>query len=191
VAAVFWLVCVAGVVAVLAVYKNTPAETAVNAGTDDSARASTTHWSGGRKGLLLFAHPKCPCTRATLGELDRILAQVRKAPAVLIVFTKPAGVGEDWEKTDTWDSAMRIPGAHVVVDDAGKEARRFGASASGQVFLFDETGRLLFRGGITAARGHSGDNSGESAVVALLNGTASSQRSSAVFGCALFGRAGV
>src|SRR5687767_14372837 len=25
--------------------------------------------------LLVFAHPQCPCTRATIGELDRIAAR--------------------------------------------------------------------------------------------------------------------
>ena len=71
------------------------------------------------------------------------------------------------------------------VDPEGREARLFGAAASGAVALYDTHGILAFSGGITGARGHSGDNAGRSAVVALLTGRRPERARTFVFGCDL------
>jgi hypothetical protein len=73
----------------------------------------------------------------------------------------------------------------VLSDVDGAEARRFGAETSGHTFLFDSAGRLLFNGGITESRGHSGDNAGESAIVSLVNDRVSTRAETFVFGCSL------
>lgn len=73
------------------------------------------------------------------------------------VFVKPAGFGESWEQTDLWRSATDIPGVYSTVDENGVEARRFGSATSGQVALYSGEGQLLFSGGITGSRGHSGE----------------------------------
>src|SRR5882672_4378468 len=39
-----------------------------------------------RPTLLLFAHPQCPCTKATVGELDRIAARCRDRVHVIAFF---------------------------------------------------------------------------------------------------------
>ena len=72
------------------------------------------------------------------------------------------------------------------VDNDGIEARRFGSSASGQVLLYNPQGKLLFSGGITASRGHSGDNDGRTAIVALLTQGQAAKDETPVFGCQLF-----
>jgi hypothetical protein len=79
-----------------------------------------------------------------------------------------------------------IPGVTVHLDDAGREARLFASMTSGETLLFDAEGRLKFHGGITASRGHSGDNAGRDALEALLRGQASQQVITPVFGCSLF-----
>jgi hypothetical protein len=50
----------------------------------------------------------------------------------------------------------------------GHEACLFGAATWGQTMVYGRDGRLLFSGGITAARGHYGDNAGTQAIAALL-----------------------
>jgi hypothetical protein len=105
-----------------------------------------------------------------------------------IVFAKPAGAGPGWEKTDIWEKASAVTGARLFVDDGGRETLRFGASASGQVLLFGENGGRLFRGGITRARGHSGENAGASAILAMLDGNEAPLHTSSVFGCSLLGK---
>ncbi len=77
------------------------------------------------------------------------------------------------------------------IDERGEAAKRFGARTSGLFFVYDADGRLRFRGGLTAARGHEGDNAGLEAAVATVRGETPETSSagiarSPVFGCALF-----
>jgi hypothetical protein len=138
-----------------------------------------------RPTLIMLVHPRCTCSRASLGELAELLARARHRPTAVVLMVKPEGVASDWEQTDLWQSATRIPDVTVVLDDGGVEARRFGTQTSGQTLLYDADGRLLFSGGITGARGHPGDNAGRAAVLALLDRDSPQQSGSPVFGCPL------
>jgi hypothetical protein len=114
------------------------------------------------------------------------MAQSHGRLVAYVLFLKPAGFSDDWEKTDLWQSAAGIPGVNPIVDGDGVEARRFRARTSGQTVLYDAEGRLLFSGGITMARGHAGDNAGRSAIISLVNEQVSEQAETPVFGCPLF-----
>lgn len=142
----------------------------------------------GRPTLVMLAHPHCPCTRASIGELELLMAQTHGRLTTYVLFLRPPGFTDDWEKTDLWQTASEIPDVEVVQDTDGKEAGFFNAATSGQTFLYDAGGRLLFKGGITSARGHSGDNAGRSAIVALLNEGEAEQTETAVYGCPLFNK---
>jgi hypothetical protein len=138
-----------------------------------------------RPTLLMFAHPRCPCTRASIGELNRLLARCGGNIMVHVIFFKPAGQRDDWSETDSWSAAKAIPGVFVATDADGKLAQRFGAHTSGSVILFDSNRQRLFAGGITAARGHFGDNAGADMIVALVNGRKTSLTETSVYGCSL------
>ena len=135
--------------------------------------------------LVMLAHPRCPCTRASVGELAEVMAHVAGKARAYVLFSKPAGSGADWDDTDLRASAASIPGVTVLSDIDGSEARRFGAETSGHTLLFAADGRLLFSGGITQSRGHAGDNIGASAVVSLVQGKAPARAQTFVFGCSL------
>ena len=75
----------------------------------------------------------------------------------------------------------------MVSDQANRETSLFQAAASGQTFLYDADGRLRFSGGITAARGHSGDNIGRSSIVSLVAGEGEAATNFSVLGCSLRG----
>jgi hypothetical protein len=135
--------------------------------------------------LVMLAHPRCPCTRASIGELAQIMAEGQGKLKAYVVFSRPEGAGADWNETGAWRSAAEIPGVTPVGDDDGRETRRFGAETSGHTLLFARDGRLLFSGGITASRGHAGDNAGESAIVALVREQAAPRATTPVFGCKL------
>lgn len=141
-----------------------------------------------RATLLVFAHPRCPCTRATMSELAEVMAHTQGKLTATVVFFAPPDAGRDWYDTDLHRKAAAIPGVSVVSDKLGSEAKRFGVETSGHAMLFAADGRLLFQGGITASRGHEGDNAGESAIVALVNGHAAPQSKTLVFGCSLHDR---
>jgi hypothetical protein len=136
--------------------------------------------------LVILAHPHCPCTRATIGELASIMAHTQGRLSAYVLFVKPAGFSDEWEKSDLWQSAALIPGVTVVIDDEGAEANRFHATTSGQALLYDGDGRLLFSGGVTASRGHYGDNAGQSAIVSFVGSGTADRTETSVFGCPLF-----
>jgi hypothetical protein len=133
--------------------------------------------------LILFVHPRCPCTRASLGELERILSSCQGSPRAYVIAYRPASAEAGWEHTDLWRTASKLPGVRLLSDVDGTLARRFGATTSGHALVYDASGRLLFDGGITAARGHQGDNAGSSSIIALLGGDGSALHSTPVFGC--------
>jgi hypothetical protein len=138
-----------------------------------------------RPTLVMLLHPQCPCSRASIGELARLMARLEGRLTARLLFLKPAGTPDGWEDTDLWQSAAVIPGVTVLADADGAEARRFGALTSGQVVVYDAGGRLLWNGGITPSRGHAGDNEGRDTIVALLAGERMEARPTPVFGCSL------
>jgi hypothetical protein len=138
-----------------------------------------------RATLVMLVHPHCPCTRASIHELDRLMARTQGRLAAHVLFILPQGVGDDWTQTDLWRSAAAIPEVDVAIDPDGRDSTLFGALTSGQTLLYDAAGRLLFEGGITPARGHEGDNPGADAIVSLLQGGSSGRSRAPVFGCSL------
>ena len=142
--------------------------------------------------LLLFVHPHCSCTRATVTELSRLLSEglPRKStiarPLVLVVATIPETGAEDWPETANVLAAAALSDRDLIVDRGGIFADQFGVVTSGTVMLFDTAGHSIFLGGITASRGHVGENSGLATLKNLLNGKATSgDRNLPVFGCRL------
>lgn len=144
-----------------------------------------------RATLVVFIHPRCPCSRATLGELARLLAN---APTeigcdVAVALFQPSAAGDEWRDTSLHRLAQGIPTVRTVPDRDGAEARRFGAITSGHVVLYGSDGALRFSGGITPSRGHEGHNAGRAAILAALarqpDPVAPGPSHAPVFGCAM------
>jgi hypothetical protein len=180
----FWLAAVSFGLYQLWRYENGPGLTA----------EAPAHWPAGsqirpapdRATLIMFAHPHCPCTRASVGELALLMARCQGRLTANVLFFRPKDFPAGWERTDLWYSAAAIPGVNVIQDEDGLEARRFHAATSGHTLLYDTEGPLLFSGGITASRGHAGDNLGRSALVSLLTERTAEQTETFTFGCSLF-----
>jgi hypothetical protein len=139
-----------------------------------------------RPTLIVFAHPRCPCTSATIAELKQILAAHAGELDVQVFFRTPEELSEEWTNTPLWKEAAALPGATVTADPGGALARQFKARTSGHVLLYSAAGRLLFSGGITPSRGQTGDNPGRRAIDALLRGRSEATSESDVFGCPIF-----
>jgi hypothetical protein len=135
--------------------------------------------------LLMLAHPRCDCTRASLTELSELLARADRRPRTYVVFIRPGHVESGWEQTTLWSSAAAIPGVTVVRDEDGAESRRFGVHTSGQVLLYGAGGQLLYSGGATASRGKTGNSLGRTSILAALQ-SRNAQPPAPVFGCSLF-----
>ena len=137
--------------------------------------------------LLLFVHPQCPCTKATIGELAILMTHCHGKLAAYVFFLSPRGFPEGWSKDSSlWKEANEIPGVRLFEDKDGEMARYFKVMTSGQSLLYGQDGKLLFEGGITASRGHSGDNPGRSAITSLILEGHANRTKTDVFGCALF-----
>jgi hypothetical protein len=180
-----WVATVASGLAVFLNYDTTPGQTG----------KAPPHWPAAkfqratdRATLVMVAHPRCPCTRASIGELAQIMARTEGQLVAYVLFVTPSTSGKDWEDTDLRRSAEKIPAVTVLSDVDGVEANRFGAETSGHTFLFGKDGRLLFSGGITESRGHAGGNAGESAIVSLVNNQPADRNSTFVFGCSVVDR---
>lgn len=183
--AITWIVSVAFGMRVLFRYENTPGRVGALPQVWPAAHIER---AMDRPTLVMIAHPHCPCTAASVGELARIMAHLAGRVETYVVLVRPKGAGAEWEDTELRRNAEAIPGVKVVCDLEGLEAQRFGAETSGHTELFGADGRLLFSGGITASRGHAGDNVGANAIVALVNNQTPARTQTLVFGCSLASR---
>ena len=147
--------------------------------------------AAGKFTLVMFVHPECPCSRASLGELDKLLTRCSESIQPEVVFFEPAEKQKEWSDTALWREARELPGVKAVADADGEEARLFAARTSGDTFVFDAAGRLVFHGGITSARGHAGDNDGCVAIESIVHGSPAVRGvpeppgSTPVYGCPL------
>ena len=135
--------------------------------------------------LVVIAHPQCVCTEATLAELARLLATSSEEVLTYVIFATLANGRDTAATSHLIRRAEAIPGVRVIIDRDAHRALEFPAQTSGQTLLYDARGRLVFSGGITAARGHEGPNQGIKVIRQTLNrGEAAGQRTP-VFGCGL------
>jgi hypothetical protein len=147
-------------------------------------RASRIALDRERATLVMFVHPRCPCTSASVAELDRLLTTVGSRVRPWVVVFRPADADRAWDDASLWRRVSALPGVVVLPDD-GAEAQRFRAFTSGLVLLYDTRGRRTFSGGITSSRGHEGRSFGQSRIVAILDGRRPDRDETPVFGCAL------
>src|SRR5687767_14231205 len=54
--------------------------------------------------LVMLLHPHCPCSRATLAELARLMADCDRRLVATVLVTRPAGTPNGWERTDLWNT---------------------------------------------------------------------------------------
>ncbi len=151
---------------------------------------STLPFDRAKQTMLVWIHPRCPCTHATVSELDRLLTHLPNNVSCRVVISQPRGCDESFLQTSLTSTIGRLSRAELIVDRDQIEAKRFGVSTSGQVLLYDRDARLTFAGGITASRGHEGDNQGTATLRKLFREQKHSPaccQGNAVYGCDLFG----
>jgi hypothetical protein len=143
----------------------------------------------GKKTIIMFVHPQCPCSVASLEELRQLMTEHGSQLNATVVMFRSSGAADDWTRSAAWATAQLIPGVEVRADLDGTQAQQCGAQTSGQVFLYDESGVLQFEGGITGSRGHIGDNNSLDTLVSCVSRKQPPQSAPArtpVFGCPIY-----
>jgi hypothetical protein len=178
---VAWVLAIAAGMAWMVRFDSTPGAPA-RAPANWPAQAGVAR--GGEYTLVMSAHPRCPCTRASLDELAIVMAASEKRMTARVLFFVPEDAPQEWWDTELWRTAAGIPDVTPVLDRGGTLQRVFGAETSGSVAVYDAVGRLQFNGGLTAARGQRGENPGRLTLISLIE-TGEAARMTPVFGCPL------
>lgn len=140
--------------------------------------------------IVVAVHPRCPCTRATISELDRSLTNASGVPAIYALIFEPAPgelehTDEAFARTRIAKRMGQLPNARLIPDPGSAIAQRFGALTSGHTLVYDSSGSLVFSGGMTPTRAHEGPNTGSSSLVRLLSGESAVAETAPVYGCPL------
>jgi hypothetical protein len=178
-----WFGLVVAGFAQMASYQSTPGQSA------KAARRMPTvaqiNPVGGTGTIVMFIHPKCPCTQASLSELERLVSQIPAETRTYVVCAVPAEAGADWLDTALVSRARSLAGVVVLNDTDGAMLSAFDAKTSGETFVYDKNSERIFHGGITSSRGHEGANAGRFAVAELLGGRTEKSCTTPIFGCPL------
>lgn len=141
--------------------------------------------ASGQPTLLLFYHPKCPCTAATVRVLQRLQTRFTTETSIIAVAYCPENQTEDWVNSATTRTLSKLENTQVLVDYAGKMTQEFGVFVSGHLLLYTSDGHLTFSGGITPYRGHEGDGPASSDLLKRVNQMQSGYQDWTVYGCSI------
>lgn len=135
--------------------------------------------------IVVAVHPKCPCTKATLQELQERTKFANVSVKTMVLAYTPASEKEnpEWTKTPTLDLLQELPGASIVRDIDAGIAIRLRLEVSGAVLVTDQSGKTWLQGGITASRSCRGNCPGSIALEQILAGRLTRPVFSPVFGC--------
>jgi hypothetical protein len=180
-----WIVVVSSGLWVMHAHDATPG--APGSPGKDWPAGSRIRFDRARVNLVMLAHPRCPCTRASIEELAALIEAGRDTVTAHIVFFVPREADRSWSVTESRRRAESIPGVRVLEDVEGAEAIQFGVESSGHVLVYDRTGRRIYSGGVTSARGRYGDNPARRRISKIIRDAAASDESQdgPTFGCPL------
>jgi hypothetical protein len=127
--------------------------------------------------LMMFLHPRCPCSRASL-EAFRPFQSSRAH--LEIIISGPVQLAQP-----EYICGLRaaFDRCEVSLDSDGRRRELYRVWTSGQVVGYDERGDLGFCGGLTSGRGQTGPSSEQDRLKAWLLGERVTD--SPVFGCPL------
>jgi hypothetical protein len=180
-AAIVWTVTIGAAFNAIRRFETTPGLAAVTG--PSWPAGSTVPRQSGEWSLVMLVHPHCSCSRASVQELQAVLEKSPSVQPYVLVY-RPGDFKAGWENGAVLDAASRLRRTKVIIDENGREAKRFGGFTSGQTLLYDRQGRLRYAGGITSLRGHSGINSGRVDVIKIAS-SGEGSGSHPVFGCAI------
>ncbi|MFK7961094.1 MAG: hypothetical protein AB8G96_11270 [Phycisphaerales bacterium] len=193
-----WCASLLAVLAALAVYGRPSDPEAPNpaqmlpVAVADSIPAAAHHQRTTGLRVEFWAHPRCPCTRASADACSELVDALRRAGAtvqpVAIVRTPALGsnaAADAWSDTPVTRRLRSIAGLIIVEDPGGTMSAAAAIVNSGHVRVHAADGAsLLFHGGLTPSRGHAADPARIGRMAAAL-ARGETLPSSGVAGCRL------
>lgn len=148
---------------------------------DTSLSAGLT--TDGKPQLLLFYHPKCPCTTATVRILERLNPRFLEPIPITAIAYCADDEPDLWIQSRTTKALSSLDNVRIVIDKGGRLSKSFGATVSGHLLLYNPNGQLTFSGGITPYRGHEGDSPSSLDLLERINSPKDNCMHWPVFGC--------
>ena len=174
-----WGAAVITCFAVLANYGQRPGEVGVPCSAQDAGiELVSEHYT-----LVMAIHPKCPCSSASMYELERLIQRCSSPVDCVFVVYESAIQPSNWYEDELSSIQPRFPNAQVIRDPGGDLSRQLGAVTSGSTVLYDPSGSAVFWGGITSSRAHAGDNLGSDSIRAIVDGEQPVRNQTLVYGC--------
>lgn len=137
--------------------------------------------------LVVFLHPFCPCSRATLERLEQVLSDSSKKPTCCFMIAPVASSVEIDARSANLRLAKAMSPSRTFIDGNKSEARLFDPTTSGHVFYYDAGGSLRFSGGVLVERGSNQPNTFAEALYRAINNPTYPVVHTPVFGCSLVG----
>jgi hypothetical protein len=148
-------------------------------------QVSNVQLAHGRQNIVMFLHPGCPCSEATVDEFHELMREGEKDSVGTVVLYMPPEKEAEWSLAPIIQSVKRIRNVTIEYDTDGSQAETFGVTTSGHVLIYDGRGVLQFTGGITGSRGHTGDNHYFDLAKQCILARRAKYTTTPVFGCAL------
>lgn len=176
-----WLAAIATAMAALADYMHTPAPQAAPA---DAWPDTLEPLDAGVHTLVLAVHPRCPCTVATVRQLEKLRDTPEHPLRIRAYAFEPARPDQprDWRDTDV-TRILERHGARVIPDPEGNAATTLRLTTSGHAVLFDPNANAVFQGGLTHARGVAGPSAAVVNINRVLAGQPHPLNTTHVYGC--------
>ncbi len=157
-------------------YEQRPGEIPDPTAVSVSSRSPTGSWR-----VMMFVHPHCPCSQASVQELRRLLHQLAGTVAdssvqAVVFVVRPPDAPVGWEEGELLRDLSTWREVSVALDCGGQEAKRWKATTSGHVIVLDPQGWVRFRGGITSGRGRQGNSLGSQRIVQMIQEASRSTR---------------
>ncbi len=151
----------------------------------DGPRRFTDVVRPGRVTVIVFFSANCPCQAAHDARLREFFVAYRDRGVDLVAVDSEAGASPELHAKEAKSRAYPFP---LLADPGGALADALGAEFATYSVVFDQQGRVRYRGGIDSDRAHlTADASPwvRNAVDRLLAGAAPDPAESRTLGCAL------
>lgn len=117
--------------------------------------------------LILFLHPKCTCSKASVEEIKIIKSSIKKEfKLIAVVQTASLKLTDELEKLK--EELSTLPHSTIVNDSYSFETNLFSVKTSGQIYIYSSFGELIYTGGSTSSRGTSSPSELRRTIASIL-----------------------